>query len=64
MLKYVLIVTCVAIVINLALGDPLELHRIDVSGICQQVRNFGEYVARGEYQEMLSNSVKATPHRH
>lgn len=64
MVKRALVVLCVAVVINLALGDPLELHRIDISDIWQQVRYIAGLISRGEYQQLLSNSMQSAPHKH
>lgn len=64
MLKRALVVFCVAFVANLAAGDPLELHRIDISGIWQQVRNVAEQVSRGEFQQLVNNSLQSVPHKH
>jgi hypothetical protein len=64
MLKRALVVLSVAVVVNLAAGDPLQLHRIDISGIWQQVRNVAEHLSRGEFQELVSNSMRSVPRKH
>lgn len=63
MFKRALVVLSVALVANLAAGDPFELHRIDLSDIYQRVRNVAEHVSRGEFQALVSTSVVEAQHR-
>jgi hypothetical protein len=56
-MKWFFVMVCFALIFNLALGDPFELHRIDLSVAKQTVVNVAYNISHGEYQHQLESEL-------
>jgi hypothetical protein len=52
-MKWVLALACLAVLLDLAMNDPMGIRRIDFNDVRQSVENFAYHLTRTEYQEVL-----------
>jgi hypothetical protein len=52
-MKWLLALACLAVIIDLGVGDPMRLRHPNLAGLKQVVHNTVDYLARGEYQQLL-----------
>ena len=56
-MKWLLIITGLAILIDLAMGDPVRLRHLNFYVIKQVFNDIVSFLSRGEYQQLIQSNA-------
>ena len=56
-MKRLLVIACLAGLIDLGIGDPMRLRHPNLAGVKQVVHNTVDFLVRGEYQQVLQSQM-------